>query len=324
MRWLGTIGIGAVWLASWAGPVDAQTDEPLRTRNLSPPVAIFAMPSWQPLPDDVRAGSSLELANHYRLSRRGADFLLLDGETLRLNLHAEKRVRPLWSVAIEAPFFRQSGGVLDDVIDGWHSVFEMPDGGRNGRPEGALEYRLGRGTDQMIALVDTRSGIGDVTLSAARALGTLESFTLRFSLKLPTGDVDLLSGSGASDVMATLLYDRTFVLRRRNAGFYWGAGLVSTGTPDRIRLPREDLVFTGLVGGSVSLRERLGFRAQLEIHSAYYDTPLEELGQTAVQASLGGWWSIGRRGRFDFAISEDLHVSTAPDVAIHAGVQWLW
>ncbi|HEY5566452.1 MAG TPA: DUF3187 family protein, partial [Gammaproteobacteria bacterium] len=59
-------------------------------------------------------------------------------------------------------------------------------------------------------------------------------------------------------------------------------------------------------------------------YSAMYDTPLEELGQDAVQATIGGWWEWGEQSRLDFAISEDLHVSTAPDVVVHLGLRWNW
>lgn len=323
MHWPLSIGISCLVMAL-AAPAGAEVAEPLRTRNLTPPVGIFALPSWQPLPERSRGGASVEIANHYRLSRRGQDFLLLDGETLRVNLHAEKTFRSGWSVGAELPLLRQAGGVLDDTIDAWHSIFDLPDGGRNARPEDALEYRLGRGTDEMIRLLEDSSGPGDLTLTAARRIGATGAFTLRFSAKLPTGDPDTLAGSGATDWMATLLHQRAFPTRGLAPGLFWGAGIVVPGTPDRIRLPVEDLVMTGLAGGTLSFSDRLGFKAQLEVHTAYYDTPLEELGQTAVQVSVGGWWHFSGRGRFDFAISEDLHVSTAPDVAIHTGVQWYW
>lgn len=320
---VGTIGIVVLVLLA-AGRAPAQVAEPLRTRNLSPPIAIFMLPSWQPQPERRRAGASLEVANHYRLSQEGQDYLLLDGETLRLNLHAEKLLRSGWSIGVELPLVRQSGGFLDDAIDGWHSIFDLPDGGRNGRPEDVLEYRLGRGGDEMITLRQDSTAIGDLVLSAARRIGAGEALTVRFSAKLPTGDVDILAGSGATDWMATLLYRRAFAGPRLSPGIFWGAGLIASGSPDRIRLSGEDLVVTGLVGGTLSFGSRLGFKAQVEVHTAYYDTPLEELGQTAVQVSLGGWWHFGSNVRLDFAISEDLHVSTAPDVALHAGVQWNW
>ena len=47
-----------------------------------------------------------------------------------------------WSLGVEVPYYRVGGGVLDDLIDGWHSAFNLPDGARNYRPEGEFLYRV--------------------------------------------------------------------------------------------------------------------------------------------------------------------------------------
>ncbi len=307
-----------------AATAQADGAAPFRTRNLNPPVAIFALPSWQPTADRVTVGTTFEIANHYRLSRADPDFLLLDGETLRLNLFAEIPLGERWSLGAQLPWVRQFGGVLDDTVDAWHSIFDLPDGGRNGRGEDLIEYRIGRGMVPMIAVDSAASALGDVTLSVARALGADRSWTLRFAAKLPTGDEAILAGSGSADWMVTLLKVRPFELPRRRALLYFGGGVVAPGRPDVLRLPPEDLVGTALLGGSIGVAPRLDFKAQLEIHTPFFDSPLEEIGQTAVQVSLGGSWAVSDSAVFDFAISEDLHVSTAPDVAIHAGIDWRW
>lgn len=303
-------------------PAAAQADEPFRTRNLSPQIAIFALPTWQPIRDGTTFAATGELANHYRLSRTGDDFLLLDGETLRVDVHLEHRFRSGWSFAAELPWVRQYGGVLDDAIDAWHSAFHLPDGARNYRPEGAIEFRLGRGNDEMITLTEAESALGDVTLSAAHSVG--DAFTVRFGLKLPTGRERSLAGSGAADLLATVMHHHTVMMKRRTAGVYWGAGLVAPGTPSDIRIPVRTIVATGLAGGGFSFGRRMGIRGQVEVHTPFYDSPLEELGQTAVQVSAGGWWAFGGAARLDYAVTEDLKVSTAPDVVIHAAVQWRW
>ncbi len=304
--------------------VHAQADVPLRTRNLSPPIAIFGLPAWQPRAYERTVGATLEIANHYRLSRRDEDFLLLDGETTRFNLFAEFPIANVWSVGVEVPVVRQDGGILDDAVDGWHSVFNLPDGGRNARPEGVVEYLIGRGNRADFALRNSGTGIGDVRVSAAREIGRNAAYTLRLGLKLDSGDDTLLAGSGGTDVILTLLRNRRFVLRRRDAGLYWGAGVVLPGDAVQVSLPDEDLVLTGIFGGGINVTENLGFKAQLEVHTPYFDTPLEELGQTSVQISLGGWRRVGQSAVLDFAVGEDLHVSTAPDVMFHAGIRWQW
>ena len=301
-----------------------QAAEPFGTRNLSPPAAIFALPDWRPVPARASFAASLEVANHYRLSRRGTDGLLLDGETTRLKLRYEQPFGADWSFAVELPFIEQHGGWLDDAVDGWHSVFGLPDGGRNGRPEDELEFRMTGSAGQPFALTARDRGIGDVVLSVGKAFGRDAGFTVRGSVKVANGDESLLAGSGSTDWMLTVLRTRAVQLRRRSAGFFWGGGIVRLGSARHVPFAAEDAAVTGLVGGGIAVAPRLGFKAQVEVHTPFYDSPLEEIGQTAVQVSLGGWWSFSASGRLDIAVGEDLHVSTAPDVLLHAALRWHW
>ena len=68
-----------------AGISVAQETMPLRTRNLSPPIAIFGVPAWEVELGDRRGEFSVatELANHYRLGHKGEEELVFDGETWR-------------------------------------------------------------------------------------------------------------------------------------------------------------------------------------------------------------------------------------------------
>jgi hypothetical protein len=317
----------AVFVAIASGAsVDAfgQADVPFRTRNLSPPVAIFALPSWQSVPDEMVIGASFELANHYRLSRQGTTVLVLDGETMRTNLHLEHPIGDRWSFGAELALIRQSGGILDDTVDAWHSIFRLPDGGRNARPEDVIEYRVGDLQQSSFVLNRSGSGSGDSVLSVARRVGTDRGLTVRASMKIATGDEAILAGSGATDLMVTLLRTRPVQLRRRAAGYYWGAGVVALNHPKLIPIKNEDFAVVAVAGGGLSIRPRIGLKAQLELHTPFYDSPFEELGQTSVQISMGGWWALREGARLDVAVSEDLHVSTAPDIVLHADFTWRW
>ena len=302
----------------------AQEAEPFRIRNLSPPVAIFGLPSWARVPEHAVLGVVSELANHYRLSQRGSDRLILDGETFRMNFSYERPLGERWSVSAELPFYRISGGVLDNLVDGWHSTFGMPDGGRNNRGENELLFEIGDAGGDFFRLDSSGAGIGDLQLSIARRIGAGDGFVLRAGVKLPTGDEDLLAGSGATDYAVTLMRPRELMLPRRRAGYYWGAGLMKLGRPERIRFRTEDLALVGVVGAGIALKPRFGIKGQIDVSTALYDTPLKELGQAAAQATLGGWWEMRGSGMLNFGVVEDLNVSTAPDVVLHVGLSWLW
>jgi hypothetical protein len=302
----------------------SQEAEPFHTRNLNPAIAIFGLPTWEAVTGVQVLSVTTEIANHYRLSRRGTDTLVLDGETTRVDLFYSRPLGKRWAVSAELPLIQQSGGILDDLVDGWHSAFRLPDGGRNNRPDGELLFAFGRDGQPFFRLNDEGSGLGDMQVTLARRFAADERFVARASVKIPTGKESILAGSGAGDWSVTLLRPRAGTLRGRAAGYFWGVGVLALGEPERIAFPVDDHSIVGIVGGGLQILPKFGIKAQIDVYSAMYDTPLEELGQHAVQATIGGWWDAGTHTRADFAINEDLHVSTAPDVVVHLGLRWQW
>ena len=295
--------------------------EPFRTTNLSPLLAIVGLPVWAPAPETTTVGTSLETANHYRLSQSSPDALLLDGETSRLRVWYDKPLGDRWSLGFDVPVYHQSGGALDDLVDAWHSTFNLPDGGRNHRPEGLLEFRLADAGGEFFELLDTSTGLGDIQLSAASRFGASGGWTLRGTVKLPVGDEDMLAGSGKADLTLTVLHLRRGQFAGRAASYFFGAAWIEIGEPDIIEFDIEDRAMAGLLGGALTLGRNFGVKGQLDLNSALYDSALEEIGQTAAQLTLGGWLEFRDSMSFEFAVSEDLHVSTSPDVVIVLGLR---
>jgi hypothetical protein len=287
-------------------------------------VSIFGLPAWDTVTPDNQLGATLDVASHYRLSMRGDDLLVLDGETMRTNLSFSHGFDNGWQVGAELPHYRVSGGVLDDVIDSWHSALSLPDGGRNHRPEGQLVFLLGDRNGEFFALRDPQSGIGDLQLKFARTIGREREFIVQGAVKLPTGDEDMLAGSGSTDWSLTLLRSRPLTARPRPAGYFWGLGLMRAGEPERIDFDAEKWIYTAVVGGSWQPWPRFGLKAQLDLHRAFFNTPLEEIGEDAIQVTFGAWMYTGARGTVEFALVEDLEVSTAPDVVLQVAAKWQW
>lgn len=305
-----------------AGPGFAQALDPFRTPNLNPASAILGLPVWAGVPESTTVGLTTELANHYRFSETGGDALMLDGETLRVRAYVDQPLGDRWSVGIDLPYVRQSGGVLDNLVDAWHSAFHLPDGGRNDRPENLLEFALADANGRFYRLDRAGAGFGDVRLSLAGRFGGKDGWVVRGTLKLATGDERLLAGSGATDVTLSALRRRTGTLRDRAAGFYYGAALMDPGQPENVRYPVEARLLAAIFGGGMSLTERFGIKGQLELNTPPYDSALAEIGRTAVQATFGVWRGIGESALFEFAVGEDLNVSTSPDVVLFFGLSW--
>jgi hypothetical protein len=303
-------------------PCSGQGAEPLRIRNLNPLVAVFGLPSWDVIDSGSRFDATLELANHYRFSAAGGEQLVLNGETLRTTVSFTHAFGEGWSAGIDWPLYRLSGGVLDDAIDGWHSTFQLPDGGRNARPDGQLLFVLADRAGPFLTIEPAVSGCGDAQLKIAHDVGG-GRFVAQASLKLPTGDPDLLLGSGSTDVAFTLLRSQALSGPTRPAGYYWGVGLMYVGRPERIDYDANRWAYTGIVGGTLQRWPRAGLKAQLDFHSAFYDSPLEEIGSGAIEATIGAWVERGKT-ELEFAIVEDLEVSTAPDVVVQVAAHWRW
>jgi len=313
--------LGAVVMVASADPLT----DPFRARNLSPPVAIFGVPSWDGgLSGEMsnRLSVSWEMASHFRFASAGPEQLIIDGETWRANVSYQRSIGDSWTLGAELPMVRQSGGVLDDFIDAWHSVFNLPDGRRNLRPEDELQFFYTDGSGPGYFRSQPDSGLGDLQLSAARAFGAGEEWLVKLTLKLPTGNEALLAGSGATDVSVSVLRTGQVTWRSHPAGWFWGGALIHIGQPEMLTARARDWVGVGMIGASWQPFARLGFKAQLDLHTAFYDSALEELGNAAMQATVGGWWAIDERRTLTVAVVEDLIVRAAPDVSFQVDFAW--
>ena len=308
--------------ALWAAAAGAQLAEPVHIRNLNPLVSIFGLPAWDTVPIGTKFGVTAEVANHYRFSLAGNERLMLDGETVRTNFAFTHGFASGWSLGVEVPYYRVSGGFLDDAIDSWHSAFGMPDGGRNARPENEFLFAFGEPFAPSFVLTEPQSGVGDTQLKFARLFGGDQGFVVQATYKLPSGDETMLAGSGSSDWSLTVLRNRPLLARKRAAAYYWGAGFVRAGDPEVVDFDANTWVPTAIVGGSWQLLPEFGFKGQIDVHGAFYDSQLEEIGETAIQATFSAWRRMGQRGQIEFAVVEDLNVSTAPDVVLQVATAW--
>jgi Protein of unknown function (DUF3187) len=306
------------------GPARAQEAVPLQTRNLNPLVVIFGIPTWDvPEPrNQVRVTS--ELANHYRLSLRGNERLILDGETWRTSFYYDRAVGAHGFVGVELPYYQFSGGILDSLIDGWHHFFNLPDGGRRNRPHDLFDFQMADENGVFYNNVSGGHGIGDIQLSYSRRFGADGGFIAKAALKLPTGDEKLLAGSGSTDVALTLLRSKQVTFAERPAGYFWGIGWMVIGDAKVVDFDQHDNAYIATLGGGWRVLPRIGFKLQLDLTSPFYHSALEEIGQTSGLATIGGWWEARGKGVLDFGVVEDLHVSTAPDVVLHVGYRWIW
>lgn len=323
------LALGIV-LVSQAAPAPASQELPFDTTNLAPLVQIYGLPgigAAQVLaPNRTRADVHVEAANHRVAVETGTESLFFDGETHRTTLKLSRGFSNGREVGIEIPYVRHGGGFLDSFIEGWHDFFGLPQGGRDQMPRDQLRYQYRRDGIDRVNLSQAAAGIGDVRLTLGQAWtqedqGATDA-TLRFSLKLPTGDSDRLLGSGAPDAAVWISIACREVTCTGPLSWYGGGGLLWVGDGDVLPDQQRHLVGFGTTGLHWRVLPTITLVAQIDGHTPFHTgSELRPLADMSFQLILGGTWRVQERHTVEIAITEDLAVDTAPDVVVRLGLR---
>lgn len=256
----------------------------------------------------------------------GKTLYYYDGETTRLALGWRLGLPAGWEIGVDVPVLRHDGGWVDGEVGRFHGLLGLSDAGRDSAPGDVAAavlisqdggYRLTEGDFPTAAL-------GDVALRARCRLPPLGAHgidDLTAAIELPTGDPDVLAGSGGYD--ASLAWTAAWTAGRSRwtvaAGYARLGGLDST--PD---LPTSD---TWALTGAYELRIGTGasFLAQI-LHgtSPYASLRLDGLSDPAGLIALGMRFAAGRRFLVDAALVEDLYRhNTDLDIGLVVGVAFL-
>ncbi|ERJ20510.1 hypothetical protein SSPSH_000620 [Salinisphaera shabanensis E1L3A] len=306
---------------------DAMAPQPLAFSDQSPTVSIYGLPRADGYtvaePGAWRAGLRVDYTSHYTEQQAGRESLLFDGETTRAALIFERGFGDDWQATVEIPFVDHSGGFADGFIDDFHDVFGFSDGGRSSAPRDQQSFRYQRDGRLALDVSDSPSGVGDVRLGLKKRLAGVGDWGMAVAgeLKLPTGDADRLTGSGAADVSfwGTVGNNQNGTSRWRMLA---GAGGLYSGQGDVLEAQRVQEVAFGWATLGYAVAPSFVVKVQAYAHSAFYeDTDIEALDGTAVAGALGVDWMLNERSRMEFAIIEDLNTGASPDVSFLLGLR---
>ena len=289
--------------------------------------SLFGLPSVAARPVQTREWQiSIEHSNQYMGGTTGEDTLLLDGETTELTFRHRQRFGACVQLEAVVPFIQHSGGSFDKAIDEWHQFFGLPDAGRDEAAFDALNYVYSDADGVRFQVDRAQSGIGDIQIAIQRSLGcyaTADSTTsesiARFGIKLPTGSLSELRGSGEFDFFADLQSPVLSNGGRWRAGATIGA--LYAGDADLI--PNQNAVVVyGSLGSQFILQPRWRLLAQLDWHTPFYRSSLRELGEIAIGLSAGVRYLGPRDQTLELTISEDAAIDTTPDIV--ARLSWTY
>lgn len=289
--------------------------------------SLFGLPAVAARPVQTREWQvSLEHSNQYMGGTAGEETLLLDGETTELTLRHRQRLGACVQLEAVIPFIQHSGGSFDKAIDEWHQFFGLPDAGRDEAEFDALNYVFSDASGIRFQVDQAQSGIGDIQLAIQRSLGcyatadsTSAESIARFGIKLPTGSLNELRGSGEVDIFADIQSPVFSNGGRLRAGA--AVGTLYVGEADLI--PNQNAVVAyGSVGAQFILQPRWRLLAQLDWHTPFYNSDLKELGDIAIGLSAGFRYLGPRDQTLELTISEDAAIDTTPDIV--ARLSWTY
>ncbi|MEO0996970.1 MAG: DUF3187 family protein, partial [Pseudomonadota bacterium] len=156
----------AVWTDCHGGEV-----VPLTPPHGNPFLQIFGLPAAErtalPPPGRVRAGLGFTQTNNADAAREPGEFIVLDGESYRLNLALRYGLSSDWSIGIDLPLVHHAGGFLDSPIREWHSLLGVSNSNRAGEDD-ELSFVYERDGVRRFETSGTSTGIGDIQLSVQR------------------------------------------------------------------------------------------------------------------------------------------------------------
>jgi len=256
------------------------------------------------------------VSSHSVVDEQGAESVLFDGETARLEWRLRYGLGERIELGLELPWVWHSAGRLDSLIDSWHDAFGLPDGFRDDLPQDRLRYRYVDDSGTRLDFQDSSGGLGDLRLMAGVRVGNAPNhrLALRFGVVLPTGDADELLGTDAVSVSAGLAGDLNSVGGSERFSAYYRAHLTWIDEP--ALLPDRYRDWVGHVAGGFGYRVTRGFdlRAQVSMRTATHDSELLVLGEPSVALSFGGNIRMGERYLLSLMVGEDIKVNSSPDV----------
>ena len=300
--------------------------DPFPTRDLNPLLAGFGMPSALPARvagDSWSVATDLNWASTALAQRADSEQLIVDAETREARVTIGRSWSSGFAAQLELPYRYTGGGVLDEAIDSWHDFFSLPEGARSTMPTDRIRIVYQRAGATLLHVGTSVSGLGDASLDVGYSLRSTNATAAAawLSIKVPTGDADRLTGSGATDVSLSIAGQHAW---SEDWLVFGQASVTRLGDGDRLSALQRDVVWNGFAGVGWRAWRGLQLKAQIDAHSAVFeDVDLDFLGD-AVVLTVGGDYSFQSGWRLDVAVSEDIAVESASDVVFVFGLRRDW
>jgi uncharacterized protein DUF3187 len=297
--------------------------DPFPARDLNPLLAGFGLPAALPARvsgEPWTFAMDLNWASVSLVQRAGSEQLIVDAETREARMTIGRSWSSGFAAQVQIPYRYTGGGVLDDAIDGWHELFGLPQGTRALSPKDRVRIAYANGNDVRFDVQSSQAGLGDISLDFGRSLASSASTAAAawLSIKLPSGDADRFTGSGATDVSLAIAAEHRL---GESLSAFGQAGVAWLGEGERLADRQRDFGWSALAGIGWQVSRGWELKAQFDAHSAVFDAAdLDFLGEALV-LTVGGDYRFVSGWQLDLALSEDIVVESASDVVFVIGLK---
>ena len=301
---------------------------PVKTGNMNPFMigygAVVPDSPFLVQQDELTVSVKLELANNSISANSATEEITIDGESYLADINLRYGYSRNLELIVDIPLLYHSSGFLDQIIKNWHNLWGISNSRRDVFPNNQLLYQYRKDGNTLISIDTGTGGVGDVVMGLKFSNEELRSgnttVALRTDIKLPTGDADKLTGSGATDVALSVHAANAAFLDDINTILYGGAGLVALGKGDILPGIQKELNTSGYFGASWNATHRLALIAQLNYQSAYYKSDLKQLGKNSLQLYLNAAYTDRSNVSYELGFGENLTTSPTPDFLLYFSV----
>ncbi len=229
----------------------------------------------------------------------------LDMETFTLIGRVERRINAFSSFSVDVPVVAHWKGMFDGLIENYHDVVGLSNGGREAVPHDRFAYRMGE-----LDLDGPEMGLGDIQLAySIYKVRDISRFRFSFTMfcKIPTGSVANGLSSGSMDFGVAVSMANIYEKFRLDYGF----GMTSYGSPDRRFTDTLDDTGFGYVAVSGRVWREFEAVAQLYLSSSPFRTGYDRLDDYQAMLTIGVRWR-----EWEVSFSEDVFTYTAPDIMV--------
>ncbi len=247
---------------------------------------------------------------------------LVDGELYRTALAVRRGVGKGVQVELLLPFLSFQGGVLDSLVEDFHTAFGFSQVGRKGAPKDSFLIFSGSQEGEVFIDDDPGVALGDLVLGAKFALLKRSKprpfqLALEALVKLPTGEEEPLLSSGGTDLGTQLLLTKYYAKSCLHASL----GLLYLEESKELSTDSQILP-TAMVAYERALGSSMTGLAQLTVsESPFRDLDLDELARASSQVTLGLKKVVWSKHVLFVGLTENIaSFNSTADIGFHVGL----